>query len=585
MLTKLILKNFKRFKHAQIDLGKSVVFIGPNNSGKTTALQALALWDIGLRSWLVQRSGKASPAKRPGVNINRRDLVSVPVPLAKLLWHELHVRNVIQEKKENGKTKPKTSNIRLEVTVEGITEEKLWSCGFEFDFSNEESFACRPIRLKGFEDKSVAESRFTEVPDEAKTVRVGFLPPMSGLIDREFVKQSGEIAYLIGQGQTAQVLRNICARVYENNNKGPWQDIVDRIEKLFGVTLQAPEHLAEKAEITMEYRERGTKLDLSSSGRGLQQTLLLLAYLYENPKSVLLLDEPDAHLEILRQRQTYQFVTEVAEQQGSQVIAASHSEVILNEAAGKGKVVAFVGSPHTINDRRSQLVKSLTDIGWDLYYQAETTGWLLCVEGPTDLEILRVFARTLNHAAADLLERPFVHYVASNIPEKARHLFFGLKEAKDDLIGIAIFDNLQTKLQQSGGFFEYMWERREIENYLCREDVLLAYARIQKEINLFSWRDSERRLEVMIESIKEVTEALATLGKPSPWSPDIKATDDFLDPLFKSFFKKLELPISFRKSDYFELASFVKKNEIDPEIVQKLDRIVEVAKQAKPASD
>ena len=49
MLTRLKLRNFKQFDDADIELGKSVVFIGPNNSGKTSALQALALWDVGLR--------------------------------------------------------------------------------------------------------------------------------------------------------------------------------------------------------------------------------------------------------------------------------------------------------------------------------------------------------------------------------------------------------------------------------------------------------------------------------------------------------------------------------------------------------
>ena len=38
MLTKLIIRNFKRFESAEIELGNPVVLIGPNNSGKTTAL-------------------------------------------------------------------------------------------------------------------------------------------------------------------------------------------------------------------------------------------------------------------------------------------------------------------------------------------------------------------------------------------------------------------------------------------------------------------------------------------------------------------------------------------------------------------
>ncbi|MEI7671702.1 MAG: AAA family ATPase [Deltaproteobacteria bacterium] len=67
MITRLVIRNFKKLKEADISLGQSVVFIGPNNSGKTTALQALALWDVGMRAWDAKRGeGKSSPEKRPG---------------------------------------------------------------------------------------------------------------------------------------------------------------------------------------------------------------------------------------------------------------------------------------------------------------------------------------------------------------------------------------------------------------------------------------------------------------------------------------------------------------------------------------
>lgn len=312
---------------------------------------------------------------------------------------------------------------------------------------------------------------------------------------------------------------------------------------------------------------------------------MLLAHLYANPKTVLLLDEPDAHLEILRQRQTFQLLTEVAERQQSQIIAASHSEVVLGEAAGSGRVVAFVGRPHTMNDRGAQLIKSLTDIGWDQYYQAEETGWLLCLEGSTDLKMLQTLARLLNHPAAAFLQRPFVHYVSTNLPQKARSLFFGLKEAKTDLVGIAIFDRLNVALDADGPLVELMWRRRELENYLCRRDVLLAFARHGHEDDLFGLAERDRRVVAMNESIDGVGQALATLGRPDPWSADIKATDDFLDPVFKSFFAKLGLPLTFRKSDYHQLAAFIPPAEIDPEIAEKLDQVVEVAGRAKPRTD
>jgi Fe-S cluster assembly ATPase SufC len=422
------------------------------------------------------------------------------------------------------------------------------------------------------------------VPDEVGDLRVAFLPPMSGLADREFVKQQGEIGVLIGQGQTAQVLRNLCYQIYEKRN-GQWEHLVTHIRELFGVDLLEPQFTAERSEITMAYEEAGSKLDLSSSGRGLQQTLLLLAHLYANPRSVLLLDEPDAHLEILRQRQTYNLLTQVAEEQGSQIIAASHSEVVLNEAAERDVVIAFVGKPHRIDDRGSQVVKALRDIGFDQYYQAEQTGWVLYLENSTDLSILRAFAKVLDHPAQQFLERPFVHYVETNLPQRARDHFNGLKEAKSDLVGIAIFDRLEKELQIGGPLEETMWSRREIENYFCMEDVLLAHARHDLPDDLFGRAESQQREQAMRDAITEVTEALRTLDKPDPWSPDIKASDEFLDPLFKKFYEKLKLPLQLRKSEYHILASLMPKDKLDPEIKEKLDAIVKVAKQAKPRSE
>lgn len=586
MLTQLVIRNFKKLKDTNIPLGKSVVFVGPNNSGKTTALQALALWDVGLRAWNAKREGKSSPEKRPGVAVNRRDLISIPMPVSNLLWHGLHVRRG-KASGEGG-----TQNIRIDILVSGVTQDKQWECGLEFDFTNEESFVCRPLRLSGYDDVPVTQAKFSTIPAEAAETRFAFLPPMSGLTAEEPLLQSGRINVLIGQGQTAQVLRNLCHQIVENDrnqvNKDDWGSITSRIKSLFGAQLYEPTFLPDRGEITLEYEEHGIKLDISASGRGLQQTLLLLAHLYANPNTVLLLDEPDAHLEILRQREIFRTITEVAEQQGSQIIAASHSEVVLNEAASKGTVVAFVGKPHLLNDRGSQVLKALSDIGWDQYYQSEQTGWVLYLESAADLEILRAFAATLGHERAmEILARPFVHYVAANLPQKCRDHFYGLREAKPDLVGIAIFDRLDKELAPDGALVEMMWTRREIENYFCTEQVLMAYARNDQADDLFGQAEAARRAEAMRESIKEVVQALETLDKPDmkPWSDDIKASDVFLDPVFKKFFQKLGLPLLLRKTDYHVLARLLPKEQMGPEIAEKLDAIVRVAQRAAPAEE
>src|SRR5215472_12992902 len=265
MLTKLKIRNFKRFGNIEVDLGNPVVFIGPNNSGKTSALQALTLWQVGLSRWNERWKGKGTPEKRPGVTINRRDLVAVPVPDANLLWRNLHVRDV--KRTDTGQD---TKNIRVDIIVEGVTSDKSWKCGLEFDYANEESFYCRPLRDNGDSGKRML------IPDQAAETLVAFLPPMSGLAATETRLDQGAINVRVGEGQTAAVLRNLCFAVHSNKPE-LWEKLVEQIQALFGSVLESPRYIPERGELEMAYVEKGVRLDLSSSGRGLQQTLLLLA--------------------------------------------------------------------------------------------------------------------------------------------------------------------------------------------------------------------------------------------------------------------------------------------------------------------
>ena len=336
----------------------------------------------------------------------------------------------------------------------------------------------------------------------------------------------------------------------------------------------------ERGEIEMAYREGDVQLDLSASGRGLQQTLLILAYLYANPGNVLLLDEPDAHLEILRQRQIYGLLSETAERSGSQVIAASHSEVLLNEAADKDLVIAFIGTPHVLGGRTNQLRKSLAEIGWDQYYQAEQKGWVLYLEGSTDLTILRSFARRLEHeAAAEALQQPFVHY-CGNRPGKAQNHFHGLAEAVPHLRGLALFDRLDSGPQAGAGLSIHTWRRREIENYFCTPAALEAWARAPLPGDGPGGLFADSRARAMREAIEEVSAAMATLDKGSPWDEDAKVSDDFLTPLFRSYFARLNLPNLVQKKNFHELADHVPDGEIDPEVRETLDAIAGVAESA-----
>jgi hypothetical protein len=145
---------------------------------------------------------------------------------------------------------------------------------------------------------------------------------------------------------------------------------------------------------------------------------------------------------------------------------------------------------------------------------------------------------------------------------------------------------MERPLQGTAALTEATWDRREIENYLCQPETLLAWAEASAEETspgpLFTPGDAAARRYLMDECIHELIPPLALRHPDDVWWRNVKASDEFLDRLFEMFFEKLKLPNLMRKTNYHQLASHVAVDLIDPEIAQKLDLIHEAALRAQP---
>ena len=79
MIRRVTLRRFKRFDEVRFDLPGHVVLSGPNNTGKTTVLQAIAAWSLAFDRWTrlndFQRHGGAY-SKAP---IARQTFSAVPL--------------------------------------------------------------------------------------------------------------------------------------------------------------------------------------------------------------------------------------------------------------------------------------------------------------------------------------------------------------------------------------------------------------------------------------------------------------------------------------------------------------------------
>lgn len=580
LLHYLELQNFKRFGSKQrITLDHPSVLIGPNNCGKTTAIQAIALWSQAVKSWIdARRESKAE--KRTGTALNRLSIVSVPVRRTRYFWHNTVVRSG-------------TKAVPLVITVGVEYEHRVWPVTMEFRNDGEDIVYCTP---------DAATVRHRELLEAAAKIEVELLYPMSGLDIEEPVLQPGRIAVLLGQGQTAQVLRNLCLQVHRTNRDG-WREIVHFVHRLFALDLGDPQETS-RGSIELTYSQAGVKepLDLAQSGRGLHQTLLILAYLYSHRRSVLLIDEPDAHLEILRQKQIYVLLRDVAARNESQVILVTHSEVVLGEAHDRNLTLLLDGKAEDLA-ARTAIHNALKHYGTENYVRARELGHILYVEGGTDLDMLRALARRLSHPVADRLDgRLNAFYVQNNYPElsteaelerveggfgiEPRNHFGRLRSLVPGLRGLAILDNDGKSRSDAddGSLRIAYWRRYEAENYFVTPEVLRSFALVHyREMTLFQGhrKEIDETLDALV--LERVFEGdqpdFAAWKKADPEAARViwdakterRKLSDFAEDFFRRLAAALGHEMILRKGDLHALVEFVDPTRLSPEVGSKLD--------------
>ena len=132
-----------------------------------------------------------------------------------------------------------------------------------------------------------------------------------------------------------------------------------------------------------------------------------------------------------------------------------------------------------------------------------------------------------------------------------------------------------------------MWKKREIENYLCDHEAIISY--ITEGLDrgdLFDNYEVIEREEKMNEEINKLEEACKAFNMPEPFSNDIKASDNFLVPLFEHFAESMKKPRAavLQKKDFYKLVEYIPPEDIDDEVTEVLDAILEVAKKGSAVS-
>ena len=541
MIHTVRIRGFKRFEEVEFRLPGHVVLAGPNNTGKTTVLQAIASWSLALRRWRelnnfrLRRGYERAP-------IARQAFSAVPLRSFDFLWTDRRYRGKVE--------------------IE-LRHDAGWSVAMEFIADSTEQIHVRPTREAASETLRTLD------------LRTVFVPPMTGIGIDEPLFQPPKVEQLLGLGRPGEVMRNLLAEA--SQNEPAWGALKASINKLFGYELLPPD--ASGAHILAEYTmaEGGPRLDVASAGSGFQQVLMLLTFLHTQQGAVLLLDEPDAHLHVILQDAIHHELRSAAARQRSQLIVATHSEVVIN-AVEPRELYVTLDRPRAVagNDERSRLISSLRVLSNADVMQAMGVRGVLYVEDYTDVNILRAWAAVLEHRAAGLLDtelmwKPMVFQAQEGrLGIRARDHFEALQLVREGFPGLELHDGdarppvPDTEIT-GAGLQRLRWRRYEIESYLVHPDAIARFieavfgadsAEAHVEDMLAYWRD-----EFPPAVVRDPLGEHVLLNRT-------KARREIIPPLLEAAGLH-GLPYT----RYHEIAASMRSDEVHPEVTEKLDAI------------
>ena len=545
MIRRVVVSCFKKFRILEFEPEERALIAGPNNSGKSTLLQALATWaelgEIWLRSNAeIERQDYQSLHR---VEVNVASLRTLALSSFDELWHE--------------------QNTREPITITVSTDD--WNVGFELSYQDAMIATVGPVTDISAPDLET----FAKNPPKAL-----YVPSLSGLDIEEPEYSEGVVATRLAHGKGGTVLRNLVQAASRDGAK--WSTLQNTINAFFGFELSIP---SGADPITARYRHSATDhwYDLLNGAAGFLQTVLVQSALLHSNATLFLIDEPDAHLHALLKAKMYRLIREHCDQSDCQVLIATHSGRLIEEAAREGGEKLLLITATDLRTVRRQDVAQLLTIPSEEIVLAETTQRVLYLEGKTDIDILRTWAKALDHPVWQYLDTGFwvptaeeqgrnfakKHYRAlkAQIPTLRALEVCDRDEAKGehwDGLGPGELRIEEGRRNTPEGMKVVYWTRYETENYLIHPNAILRF--VSQLLGKAAEEKARKYMEeylprVLFERPFEATDTDQVKGKTTV-GRILTAAE-----------------VRLGESDYYQLATVMLPNEIHPDVVAMLDEI------------
>jgi hypothetical protein len=502
MIHQLTLCNFKSVNKQVYDFTDFDLLVGRNNSGKSTVLQALAIWQFCVDEFhLTKRRGST------GIQVVLPNFTALPVPEFNLLWKNRTDR--VWPADESGIKKQKFILIEISVAwKDGVG--RAFEFGVELRYHSPQTIYATPVN---------GWSAFRTCEQSGSLPRIAYVPPFSGLEPFERWMDQGPRRQQVGKGQPGSVLRNLLLRVCpptpKDANGKPikgyqapddWTELAQVVARWFSVELVAPQYdSAKDVYITVEYKQDGKTYDLIAGGSGFHQTMTLLAFLYGYQPTTILLDEPDAHLHVNLQREILDYFKKKSAETNVQFLIATHAEEFAKGVDAHQILSLLKQTPKRI-ESTPDVIRAMADVSNEDITRLIGSPYIVYVEGESDERILRAWAGQCG--AAPIMDKVCFKVMGggskAEMQRQAKQHLVALKHIVPEVRHLMLFDFDDADTAFHPGTANPSlaeWRRKNIENYLlvrpawrravaevlrCAEDDLFAQSSLQTIDSFFA---------------------------------------------------------------------------------------------------
>ncbi|MCD8445644.1 ATP-dependent nuclease [Tenacibaculum finnmarkense] len=363
------IENFKRFSNIEIEINPIglTLISGVNNSGKTSILHSLAVWEYA-KILLTNYRTKASllknyDDKKKGLGITPESFSPINIPSLKYLW----------------KNQNTNSSYNLKICVGWKSkDDKDLHLGIAFTLHGN-NFA-----IKKYE---------SNINNNDLIPKIAYLPPFGGMNENESFLSVADRRKLIGKGQAGSVIRNVILELHNAHEKKiakekkeryplkkrlttkdkddlayistEWRILKRILASVFKVQLRVQKFDSNfhnyiivdvmdlvydkiKNEMTLDV---ASKRDLMVEGSGFLQWLSVFAMALDPNYNILLLDEPDAHLHSSLQVLLLNKLKDICKLNNKQILMVSHSPELI-------KSIYYDKILHVENDKAKYLTSA-----------------------------------------------------------------------------------------------------------------------------------------------------------------------------------------------------------------------------------